>query len=263
MVALGPDGSLYVGDNGHFLSDPFSVRRFTPDGTDLGRFGAPGPGLAPGGFGWVAGIVVAPSGGMVVADEHNDCIQLVNPDGTFHAVWGTPPLRAVALATGPDDEVILLNSGDHRVYRARMGESPTVIAGQSEYRAARVAPDRRLAVAPNGDIAILDIGSSQIRRYGPDGAFKGEISAGPRPTPALDRFGGIATDDAGRYLLTRTTGAQVIRVDPLARSREAGGRQARLPDRRPSPSPRMAMCSSPTSSRPVSIGSGQMATTVG
>jgi streptogramin lyase len=151
---------------------------------------------------------------MVVADEANDCVQLVNPDGTVNAVWGTPRLSPVALAVSPDDDLIVLNGGDNRIYRARTGEPPAVIAAQSEYRAARTAGQRRLAMAPNGEFAILDVETSRIRRYGPAGDLKADLSAGPRPTPALERFDGVATDDAGRYFLTRSVGAQVVRVGP-------------------------------------------------
>ena len=101
MVALGTDSTLHVGDNGHFLTDPFSVRRLAADGAELGRFGAPGPGLAPGGFGWVTGIVVAPSGGMVVADETNDCIQLINPERISPRRLGHAPPACVRTRRRP------------------------------------------------------------------------------------------------------------------------------------------------------------------
>ncbi len=81
-VAVAPEGSIYVceGYAGH------SVYRFTPDGTEIARWGSYGTG--PGEFRNAHAVWVRQDGSVVVVDRENDRLQVFDPEGELLHIWG-------------------------------------------------------------------------------------------------------------------------------------------------------------------------------
>lgn len=81
-LSIGPDGMLYVADQG--LAP---IQRFAPDGAVLESWGEPGS--DPGQFAAPTSIVFDIDGNRYVADLGNSRIQKFAPDGTFLLEWGS------------------------------------------------------------------------------------------------------------------------------------------------------------------------------
>jgi sugar lactone lactonase YvrE len=89
-VALGPDGSLYVGD-----TENHRVRRITPEGMiytaagtgDQGYSGDGGPATAAR-LSAPRGVAMNSAGGLFIADCDNSVIRLVHPDGMITTIAG-------------------------------------------------------------------------------------------------------------------------------------------------------------------------------
>src|SRR5215213_873091 len=105
-IALGPDGSLYIAD-----TDACRIRRIGPDGkisTVAGRITS----LDPRGFAGDGGpasdalfnvpktVAVGPDGSLYIADENNNRVRRVGPDGVITTVAGTGTAFAGTIQTG-------------------------------------------------------------------------------------------------------------------------------------------------------------------
>ena len=137
-LAFGPDGSLYVADDGNDR-----VRRRLPGGrmrVIAGRGGR----LAYGGDGGPAlaaqmsllrGLAVGPDGDVYVAQNGTEqCVRRISPDGQVTCLIGGPagkaPLRtASAVAAAPDGTVFVADGDGCRVWRIDGDGSATVAAG--------------------------------------------------------------------------------------------------------------------------------------
>ena len=81
-VALSPEGDIYVADG----YGNARVHRFSADGELLLSWGEPGKG--PGQFVVPHGIAVDQEGRVLVADRHNDRIQIFDQQGRYLTEWG-------------------------------------------------------------------------------------------------------------------------------------------------------------------------------
>ena len=80
-IAIGPDGNVYVGDQGSHV-----VQVFTPQGQFLRTVGAAGQ--RPGELSAVGALAVADDGSLIVADGRNR-IDRFNPGGGLMNSWGS------------------------------------------------------------------------------------------------------------------------------------------------------------------------------
>ena len=149
-VAVGPDGSLYIGEarSGRSL-----VRKVATDGIIstfagtgvLGFSGDGGPArLAQ--IGTPLGLAAAADGGVYLLDPNSLRVRRVGPDGTIDTVAGTGVSEF---------------SGDG---------GPAVQAGLSGPRA--------IAVGPDGSLYIADDGARRVRRVTPDGIIRAIAGTG-------------------------------------------------------------------------------------
>jgi DNA-binding beta-propeller fold protein YncE len=147
-VAVGPDGFLYVSD-----SRNHRIRRVTPEGEATTVAGSGPVDCLPGGF----------------ADGAADQARLFNPAG---------------IVVGPDGTVYFADTGNHRVRALRDGIITTVAGGPTRADelgfetggyADGPAPQARfrfpagLALTPEWDILVADVGNGAVRRIGRDG----------------------------------------------------------------------------------------------
>jgi len=160
-LAVGPDGSVYIAEQGGSR-----IRQVRPDGTitTVAGTGAPGHG-GDGGPATQAqlaspfGVAVAPDGALFMADTGNHRIRRVGTDGVITTVAGDE-------ASG--------FAGD---------DGPATLA--------RLKQPRGVAVAPDGGLLIVDTDNNRVRRVGPNGiitTFAGTGQAGSSGD------GGLATE---------------------------------------------------------------------
>jgi len=194
-LALGPDGSLYISDNGNYR-----VRRIGPDGkistyAGNGQYGGAGDGglatnamlTAP------RGIAAASDGTLYIADPGNYKIRKVSPNGiiTTFAGSGQPgdsgdggPANLARLSgpseliVGPDGSVYIADPDSSRIRRVAPDGTITTVAGNGESgysedgtaaTQAALAYPYAMVVASDGSLIFADADNLRIRRIAPDG----------------------------------------------------------------------------------------------
>jgi YD repeat-containing protein len=252
-LAFGPDGSLYIADDGNDR-----VRRVRPDGAVM-AFAGQGGKLDYSGDGGKAvsaqlsllrGLAIGPGGDVFIAQNgFNQCVRRVGPDGILTkfvgGMSGKTALRtACAVAAAPDGAVYVADGDGCRVWRVDIDGAAMVVAGTGKagfsgdegpaVKAELNAPSG-LALGPNETLYIADAGNQRIRRVGSDGiittvAGKGETTGretgdgGPasrcgfrlseRPELGMGRLCGLAVGPEGELYVADVGHSSVRRVAP-------------------------------------------------
>jgi sugar lactone lactonase YvrE len=239
VVALDPDGRLWVVDNGNDR-----IQIFTADGTFLESWGSPGS--AEGQFRFqrsngdgYGGIAFAPDGTFYVLDPGNFRVQKFDSDRTFVLNWGsegTDPGEfsdPIGIAIAPDGAVWVVDDVRNDIQHfdqdgnllgaitARPGSEPAFNSING------------LAIDAAGDLYVSDLVGSQVLKLHPDGTlvttFGGPDQAaldGASPVPAAtpaslfkSLFEGqpdqMAIDGSGRLFVSEgaDTGGHVLIFD--------------------------------------------------
>ena len=173
-IALCADGSLVVADSGNHRIRKISPLGFVTTLAGSGQEGfADGPG-ADAVFSSPSGVAVRPDGTIVVADRFNNRIRLISPAGLVTTLAGS---GAAGFADGSAAE-------------------------------ARFMRPWGVAVGPDGDVLVCDVGNHRIRRIVADGAVS--TVAGSGAAGHLDGTGGAATFDFPRSIAVDTNGHAVV-----------------------------------------------------
>src|SRR4051812_24661330 len=217
-AALGPDGTIYVGDQ---LSHVIQV--FGPDGVFRREIGSPGTG--PGQLTAVGGVAVAADGTVYVVDGTDRVLRFA-ADGTFLSEFGSSGSRAGqfhlgagggndapaggGIALGPDRTVYVADTRNDRIQRfAADGSSPVVIVGPGRLKRPQgLAVSRsRLIVADdnNHSLAIFDTGGRLIRTVG--------TGQGNRPDELQNPYD-VAVDPSGRVYVADNSNHRLVRYGP-------------------------------------------------
>ena len=184
-VAVDSDGVLYVADG-----DGCRVWRVGPNGRatvfagtgKAGFAGDDGP-ADKAELNTPSGLAVGPDGGVYIADAGNQRVRRVGPDGVIRTVAGKGK-------TAPDAEVGDYGPATHGSLRLMEHSEPGVgrLVG--------------LAVGPDGNLYVSDVGHGSVRRIAPafDGISDGEILLTSEDGAELVRLRrrGPPSQDAGR-----------------------------------------------------------------
>ena len=240
-VAIAADGNLYISDTGNHR-----IRRVDRDGviTTIAGSGIYGGFGGDGGLSTQArldhpnGLAVGPDGSLYIADEENNRIRRIGPDGFITTVAGDgsvvfngdniPATQAslyypTDVAIGADGGLIIADSSHARIRRVGPDGIITTIAGNGSRdfsgdggpgtQAALNSPSA-VAVTADGSVMIADYGNSRIRRLSPGGiittfagngtqAFNGDSL--PVTQASIGRPTGIALTADGSLLVAPTT----------------------------------------------------------
>ena len=253
-VAVHPDGSIYIADNGSKR-----IRRVGPEGnitTVAGTGGDCHPLTDPCGDGGPANqaplgtpiaVAVHPDGSIYIAAGRR--IRRVGPDGIITTVAGNgggcnsgdscgdggpataAEVNAVGLALGPDGALFIADFfPSSRIRRVGPDGSISTVAGGGlavgdggPATAAKIKRPIRVAVGPDGSIYIADWGSHRIRLVRPDGiittvartAGTGGSSGGGAATGAqLLRPTGLTVGPDGSLYVADEQNQRIRRVGP-------------------------------------------------
>lgn len=192
-VAVGPDGSLYIADRGNNL-----IRRVGLDGiisTVVGKprssgFSGDGGPATSAQLNFPSDIAVGPDGSLYIADQGNQCIRRVGPDGIISTVAGKTSPGGFSGDGGPATEAEL--------------NFPTGVA-----------------VGPDGSLFIADRLNERIRRVGPDGVIKTVAGTtlrgfggdgGPATNAKLDFPTSLAFGPDGNFYIADSGNLRIRRV---------------------------------------------------
>ena len=212
-LAIGPDGSVYVADQGSHV-----VQVFGPDGVFRREVGIAG--TRPGQLGAVGAIAVAGDGSLLVADGSNR-IDRFDASGNLVDSWGRTGSGVgqfrfgagggnTAAAGGglavSGNFVYVADTGNDRVQRFTLdgGHGAVIVApGQLANPRGIAVRGTRLLVADDQHhrLVVFDTGGHPLRAVGQNGSGPGQLNF-----PY-----GVATDSAGRVFVADDLNHRVVR----------------------------------------------------
>ena len=245
-VAVDAAGNVLVAD----LSN--RIRKITPDGvittvagSGIAGFAGDGGPATDAQLNHPTGVIVDATGGILVADQHNNRIRRVDASGTITTVAGTgfaghrvgdggPALQAelnlpTTLALDAQGDILIAEMGERLVRRIDPEGTITTIAGDgaSGYDGdnkpateASLTKPTGLAVTPTGDVLIADQGDQRVRRVDPSGVIHTiagtglELSTGdggPASAASLSYPTSLLVDRSRRVLVTEGGSSTKVR----------------------------------------------------
>ena len=187
-LAVDSKGNLYIADQGNHC-----IRKVTPDGEVSVYAGSRASGFKDGPaqearFNGPCGMTVDPSGNLFVCDYYNHCIRKITPDGQVSTYAG---LGIEGYKDGKADQAMFryplavvsdkqgnLYVGDFENHAIRKitpeGQVSTFVGGRKGYKDgtgeyAQIAGPASLSIDKNGNIFIVDVYNSAIRKITPSG----------------------------------------------------------------------------------------------
>jgi len=249
-IAVGPDGSLYIGD---FLNH--RIRRVSPNGiiaTVAGNgtkgFSGDGGAATSASLNAPVGIAVGADGSLYISDGENNRIRRVGPDGIIATVAGNgtrgysgdggPATSAslnapVGIAVSTAGNLYIADIGNHRIRRVGVDGIIATIAGNGAVGysgdggpAAQASFNYPYSIAVGADssVYIADNGNNRVRRIGPDGiiatvagngtkGFSGD--GGPAAQALVNAPPGVAVGVDGSWYVSDNQNHIIRRVSPV------------------------------------------------
>jgi tripartite motif-containing protein 71 len=216
--AVGPDGSIYVGDQ---LSH--TVQVFGPDGAFRRELGVAGSG--PGGLSAVGAVAVAADGSVYVADGA-DRIDRFAADGSLLNSWGSSGSApgefhfgagggndsgaGGGIAIGPDGMVYVADTRNDRIQRFNAdGTGALVIVGPGQ-----LSRPQGLAVTGSRLIVADDV-HHRLAIFSTGGALITTVGTGEGNQPGqLQNPYDVAVDPSGRVYVADNSNHRVVRYGP-------------------------------------------------
>lgn len=231
-VTVDSQGYIFVTDTGHN-----KVAKFNPDGTLVWHQG--GPGSGPGQYNDPYGIVVEASGTILVADSYNYRIQRLAADGTYLEEWGSHGLAAGQFRNHPwclsldrDGNIYVTNGGDWWAEEPpfwgiiyKFAPNGTLLAEYGDveessgdfiqvYFGDSLYFPYGLAVGPDGNIWVAEIGNRRVRKISSSGTPLASWQSWGWGTGQLATPTAIACDASGRPYVLEEAGWRIERFTP-------------------------------------------------
>jgi streptogramin lyase len=171
------------------------------------------------GVGELRGVVMDPSGNIVVADTYKHRIQEYDSSGTFLDQWGQygKGIEQFRLPSGmvvsEDGDLYVVETGNNRVQRFDsngdfIGEWGTPGTGEGEFR-----EPRGIALDSQGFVYVVDSGNCRVQKFTSDGTFITEWGSHGSGNGEFNSPTDIAIDSNGFVYVTDTLNNRVQKFD--------------------------------------------------
>jgi len=168
-VAFGPEGSVYVVDQGEDeerpgLGNP-KIVRLTSDGAWVGSWG--GPGTGTGEFHFPHSIAVDAQGRVYVSDRENNRVQVFDAEGVQLQEW-THLGSVMSIAATPAGGLWVLAGRDNieiLAYDALSGRVMSIDPESGRVLASLESPGHMLDVSDDGDVYVASLTGNVFRFY--------------------------------------------------------------------------------------------------
>src|SRR4051794_2878463 len=218
LIAVGPDGSVYIADTGNQR-----VQKFTSDGAFLATIGSAGAGQ--GQFNSPNSVAVGPDGTLYVADSGNHRVQRFDANGGFISTWGSLGAGAgqfggmAGIATAPDGSVFVADIDNKRVekFLADGTYLQDITSGAGGF-----GTISGVAVGQDGSLYVVDQQLNRVERFDLNGVFQNAWGSQGAGDGQFNAPRGVAASAAGVYVADSnnnrvekftTTGAFVDSLD--------------------------------------------------
>lgn len=192
-IAVGPSGSVYVGDQFSHV-----VQVFSPTGAFLGQWGSAGAGR--GGFGAVGGLATDAQGNVYLVDATHDRVEKYTASGRFVTAWGSrgsgvgqfdfgagdgpdkPPGGGIAVS---GSHVFVADTRNGRIERFGLDGTGAQVIAREGTAPGEVRRPQGLAAAPaegaSGEEAlyVADNGNDRVQELTGNGRFVAQASEFP------------------------------------------------------------------------------------
>jgi uncharacterized protein (TIGR03663 family) len=209
-VAVAPDGSIYVVDQGNNR-----IEKFDADGAFLAKWGSKGNG--DGQFDTPSGIAIDKAGHVWVTDLWNHRVEEFDASGKFLLKFGSyasvsgqaQPGKFFGpryIAIGPDDSVYVTDTGNKRVQRFKPDGTFVAAWGTGGNGPGQLEEPMGIATDQQGNVYVADTWNRRIQKFTADGQFVSTISVGSWPS---------AQTTTGEPDLAVTSSGKIVATDPL------------------------------------------------
>lgn len=223
VLAVGPDGSIYVGDWPVNETGQERIVMFDATGTYQRTIILP-KGYGPGQFENIAGIAVNADGVLYTVDTSTDQLQKLQPDGT--PIWATYAHRSTftnprSLAISPAGQLLVTDDYTYvsegvtqygsAVLQYALDGQPDPFAERIMYHQTENAIIVGVTVTSDGHIALTQLNTTTMDIYDADWDYADTLA--PVLNPSLQPMG-AATDAAGNYYIADLGNARVVKLAP-------------------------------------------------
>ena len=242
-VAVRPDGTIVLADNGsnRIMSVSPSGVVTVLAGTGAEGFGGDGGTAVAAVLDGPVGVATMPDGSVVFADNGNNRIRRIDPNGVIVTVAGTGAAglggdglalasaldRPQGVAVDTDGSIIIADTFNHRIRRLGTDGTIVTIAGTGtkgsggdggRATSAQLSLPVGVAVLPDGSIAVADYGNGKVRVVHPDGTITTLAGAGsqgdagddgPATVALLNKPQGVAVTPSGAVVVTDTENSRL------------------------------------------------------
>jgi sugar lactone lactonase YvrE len=240
-----PVGAVADGSGNVYVTDNFNnvIRKITPDGVVSTFAGNGQPGFAEGtgtsaSFNSPAGIAIDNGGNLYIADEYNNRIRKITPDGTVSTLAGNGLLGSVngSAATAEFDSPLgiaidasgnLYVSAENAIREISPAGMVTTFAGvfwtgSSDGQGTNASFNRPFGIAIDngGNLYIADEYNNRIRKITPSGfvttlaGWVNGFADGSGPYAKFNRPTGVAADAYGNVYVADRFNALIRKITP-------------------------------------------------
>jgi sugar lactone lactonase YvrE len=202
-VATDTEGHVWVADTNNNRAQKWQIPQYVFAHDSVYDSSLASEGTAAGELRHPGDVAVDPEGNLWVADQDNNRIEELNPEGEFIQVFGYEVNKTAVEAEGSEAET--------NVCTAASGEECQ--AGKAGSGNGQLDRPTALALDAKGDVWVADAGNSRIQEFSDAGAYLGKFGSQGNGEGQLLEPEGVAIDSHGNVWVSDTYHGRVQEFD--------------------------------------------------